>query len=61
MILFVDACVRTHSRTKRLAEALLAKLNEEAVHINTHLKDSPRACDKMEATDNEKNNSSLWK
>jgi FMN-dependent NADH-azoreductase len=33
MILFVDACVRTHSRTKRLAEALLAKLNEEAVHI----------------------------
>lgn len=33
MILFVDACVRTQSRTKRLAEALLAKLNEEAVHI----------------------------
>lgn len=33
MILFVDACVRTQSRTKRLAEALLAKLNEETVHI----------------------------
>ena len=33
MILFVDACVRTHSRTKRLAEALLSKLNEEAVHV----------------------------
>lgn len=33
MILFVDACVRAHSRTKRLAEALLAKLNEEAVHV----------------------------
>ena len=33
MILFVDACVRAHSRTKRLAEALLAKLNKEAVHV----------------------------
>ena len=33
MILFVDACVRAQSRTKRLAEALLAKLNEETVHI----------------------------
>ena len=33
MILFVDACVRANSRTKRLAEALLAKLNEETVHV----------------------------
>ena len=33
MILFVDACVRTHSRTKKLAETLLNKLNEETVHI----------------------------
>ncbi len=33
MILFVDACVRTHSRTKKLAEALLSKLNDETVHI----------------------------
>ncbi len=33
MILYVDACVRAHSRTKKLAEALLAKLNEETVHI----------------------------
>ena len=33
MILFVDACVRTHSRTKKLADALLSKLNDETVHI----------------------------
>ncbi len=34
MILFVDACVREDSRTKRLAEALLEKLNEDAVCIS---------------------------
>ncbi|SCY57794.1 NAD(P)H-dependent oxidoreductase [Butyrivibrio sp. INlla14] len=34
MILFVDACVRAHSRTKKLAEALLTKLNEETIHIS---------------------------
>ncbi len=34
MILFIDACVREDSRTKRLAEALLAKLNEETVHVS---------------------------
>ena len=33
MILFVDVCVRENSRTKKLAEALLTKLNEEVVHI----------------------------
>ncbi len=33
MILFIDACVRSDSRTRRLAEALLTKLNEEAVHV----------------------------
>ena len=34
MILFVDACVREDSRTKRLAEALLKKLNEDAVRVS---------------------------
>ena len=33
MILFIDACVREDSRTKRLAKALLTKLGEEAVHV----------------------------
>ncbi|WP_242835535.1 NAD(P)H-dependent oxidoreductase [Butyrivibrio sp. AC2005] len=33
MILFIDACVRENSRTKRLAEALLKKLNEEVVRV----------------------------
>ncbi len=33
MILFIDACVRSDSRTRRLAEALLTKLNEEAVRV----------------------------
>ena len=34
MILFVDACVREDSRTKRLAEALLEKLNDEVSHVS---------------------------
>ena len=29
MILFIDACVRTNSRTRRLADALLSKLGDE--------------------------------
>lgn len=33
MILFIDACVREKSRTRVLAEALLAKLNDEVVHV----------------------------
>ncbi len=39
MILFIDACVRADSRTGKLAEALITKLNEEAAHIA--LKDIP--------------------
>ena len=34
MILFVDACVRKDSRTKRLAEALLEKLNEDEACVS---------------------------
>jgi FMN-dependent NADH-azoreductase len=34
MILFVDACVREDSRTKKLAEALLKKLNEEPIRVS---------------------------
>ena len=33
MILFVDACVRKDSRTKKLAEHLLAKLEGEVTHL----------------------------
>ena len=33
MILFVDACVREDSRTRTLAEALLGKLDDRAVHV----------------------------
>ena len=33
MVLFVDACVREDSRTKKLASALLTKLNEDTVHV----------------------------
>ncbi|WP_029318959.1 NAD(P)H-dependent oxidoreductase [Butyrivibrio sp. AE3004] len=33
MILFIDACVRENSRTKRLAQALLKKLNEEVFRV----------------------------
>ena len=33
MILFVDACVREESRTKKLAEELLTKLDDEVTHI----------------------------
>lgn len=36
MILFVDACVREDSRTKRLAEALLSKLDEEVIGCVNH-------------------------
>lgn len=34
MILFVNACVRVKSRTKRLADALLEKLNEKVEKIS---------------------------
>ena len=34
MILYINACVRTGSRTKRLAECLLKKLNDEIKEIN---------------------------
>ena len=34
MILFVDACVRKNSRTKRLAEALLEKLGENVARVS---------------------------
>ncbi|SFD04363.1 NAD(P)H-dependent oxidoreductase [Butyrivibrio sp. YAB3001] len=34
MILFVDACVRKDSRTKRIAEAILEKLNEDVVCVS---------------------------
>ncbi|WP_022776869.1 NAD(P)H-dependent oxidoreductase [Butyrivibrio sp. AE3009] len=34
MILFVDACVRKDSRTKRLAEALLEKLGENVARVS---------------------------
>ncbi len=34
MILFIDACVREDSRTKRLAKALLTKLDEETVRVS---------------------------
>ena len=34
MILFVDACVRKDSRTKRLAEALLEKLGENVAGVS---------------------------
>ncbi len=33
MILFIDACVREASRTKRIAEALLTKLNDDVVPV----------------------------
>ena len=33
MILFIDACVRKDSRTKRLAEALLERLDGEICHL----------------------------
>ena len=33
MILFIDACVRENSRTKRIAEALLTKLPDEVCRI----------------------------
>lgn len=34
MILFINACVRKESRTKRLADCLLKKLNDEIKEIN---------------------------
>lgn len=34
MILFINACVRKESRTKRLADCLLKKLNDEVKEIN---------------------------
>ena len=34
MILYIDVCVRNDSRTKRLAEALLARLDDEVVHVS---------------------------
>ena len=34
MILFINACVRNTSRTKRLAECLLKKLNDEIKEVN---------------------------
>lgn len=33
MILFIDACVRKDSRTRRIAEALLAEFHDEICHI----------------------------
>ncbi len=33
MILFVDACVREDSRTKKLTEILLKKLDDKVVHV----------------------------
>ena len=33
MILYINACVRTESRTKRIAEKLLEKLGEEATEV----------------------------
>ena len=33
MLLFIDACVRKESRTRRLAEALIAQLGEEAATL----------------------------
>lgn len=34
MMLFIDACVREHSRTKQLAERLLARLTDEIMRID---------------------------
>lgn len=33
MVLFVDACVRVDSRTKKLAEAFLKKLGDSVIHV----------------------------
>ncbi len=34
MILFVDACVREDSRTRKLAEALLKRLDDRVIHVS---------------------------
>ncbi len=39
MILFVNACVRDCSRTKRLADCLLKKINDEVKEINLEKED----------------------
>lgn len=41
MLLFINACVRECSRTKRLADALLAKLGEEYVEVKLEDCDFP--------------------
>jgi len=43
MILLINACVRKDSRTKRLADALLGKLNGEVEEIRTSEMDFPVA------------------
>ena len=41
MILFVNACVRGESRTRRLAEALLDRLGGEMEEVRLHEIDFP--------------------
>ena len=42
MILFVNACVREESRTRRIAEHLLQKLNDDIKEVDLHKLDFPR-------------------
>ena len=41
MILYINACVRTGSRTRRLAEAYLAKENEQITEVKLEEIDFP--------------------
>ena len=43
MLLFINACVREDSRTRKLADALLKKLNEEYVEVKLENCDFPIA------------------
>ena len=36
MTLFINACVRSNSRTKKLADDVLSKWNDDVVEIRTH-------------------------
>lgn len=43
MLLYINACVKKDSRTKRLAEALLSKMNDEIVEVRLEDIDFPVA------------------
>ena len=42
MILFVNACTRKDSRTKKIADKLLAKFNDDIIEVNLYDADFPK-------------------